>query len=211
MTWRTAQKISGVLTPPEKMTGPTADLVGWLESQPAVGQNNWLLAYAEDGVIWGKMVNGKLTLAHQVRSDLCRPLRRETLLEARLFGEQAEVHLWRSGQEWRACRVTDQPGAGDAFDEVHRLWGNSVDGCQDDFSVVSEPGLISSYVMPLAITPSDFAAMDKGFDTYRPFLLTCRHYFAYDEDTGEAYIALSRLVNLHFESFSAFDKRRKAA
>ena len=44
----------------------------WLAKQQGIGLKGWLLAYADDGVIWGKLVDGKLTLARDVFEEAMR-------------------------------------------------------------------------------------------------------------------------------------------
>lgn len=221
--WRTENKIGYKQPIPSiDTTDVMNNLTDWLEAQPIPGATGWLLAHAEDGVIWGKLVGGKLKLAFQV-NQLATQLRSETLIEARLFSENTEIHLWRTGDGWRACRIEDQDGAGDSFDESHRLWGVRIDtnmahrlwgersnGKQDGFTLLHEPGVGITHTVPLEIEERAFARISTGYDTYRPLVLTCRHYLAYDEETGEAKIAATRLVNLHVEPYSEFSKRRQS-
>lgn len=190
-------------------TDITKDLIGWLEAQPAPGPTGWLLAHAENGVIWGRVADGKLKLATGINQSapvLCL----DTLIEARLFGERAEVRLWRANNGWRACCLEDQVGAGDSFDEFHRLWGIRSNGSQDGFTVLHEPGVGVTHTVPIPVTEDAFAPAHSGFDTYRPLLLTCRHYLDYDQKTGEARIAATRLVNLQVEAYSEYNNRRKS-
>jgi len=220
MSWRNETKIGyRQITLAPDTTGTTAALIGWLEGQPALGKTTWLLAHAEDGVIWGKLVDGRLKLSSQLAESLPQ-LRSETLLEARLFGELAEVHLWRVDNGWCACRVEDQMGTGDAFDEAHRLWGVRIDlakaqqlwdkqsnGTKAGFTLVVEPGAGIAQAVPIEIAAAAFARPGTDFDQYSPLVLTCRHYLAYDAMTGEAKIVANRLVNLQVEPFADFKKR----
>jgi len=220
--WRSESKIGYKLIPNLNITDVTNNLVGWLEAQPRLGATGWLLAHAEEGVIWGKLVDGKLKLASHVNQSAPQ-LRSATLIEARFFGERAEIHLSRTNDGWQACRIEDQHGAGDSFDELHRLWGVRIDtnmarrlwgdqsnGRQAGFTLLHEPGVGITHTVPLDIPESAFAALRSGYDTYRPLVLTCRHYLGYDQDTGEAQIAATRLVGLHVEPYSEFSKRRQS-
>ena len=93
---------------------------------------------------------------------------------------------------------------------AHRLWGERSNGKQDGFTLLHEPGVGITHTVPLEIEERAFAPINTGYDTYRPLVLTCRHYLAYDEETGEAQIAATRLVNLHVEPYSEFSKRRQS-
>lgn len=201
----------------------TENLIAWIEAQSALTPAKWLLAHCEDGVVWGKISEGKLQLSSQLHQSTFTQLQSDTLSELRLFGEQAEVHLWRTPAGWRACRIEDQTGTGDSFDEFQRLWGVRIDldkaqrlwgkqsnGKRDGFTLVVEPGLGIAQAVPLEIAEDAFARTGSDFDTYRPLVLTCRHYLTYDEETGEAQIAATRLVNLHVEPYSEFSKRRQS-
>ncbi|MFN8443271.1 MAG: CRISPR-associated protein Csx19 [Caldilineaceae bacterium] len=220
MSWRNESKNGFTIDLGMDTSQVDKNLFDWLEQQVAQSAETWLLAHAENGVIWGKVRDGKLTEAAQV--DSCSPqLSSTTLLEARLFNLESEIHLWRTDAGWQACRITDKPNSGDAFDEQHRLWGvrldtdkarrlewnRDSDGKQNGFTLLIEPGVGIAHTVPIELSNEDFDRRGE-FDTYRPLILTCRHYLRYDEQTGEAQIAASRLVNLVVEPFAQFEQRR---
>jgi hypothetical protein len=65
--------------------------------------------------------------------------------------------------------------------------------------------------VPVELTEAAFAPLGHDFDTYRPLLLTCRHYLGFDEETGEARIIAMRLIDLKVESFPEFQQKRRAS
>src|SRR5262249_16673186 len=76
------------------------DLRAWLVEQ-ARGDTGklglrWLLAHSDDGVIWGKLRDdGQLYLSSDVFPVRGLSLHSATLQQARLFGEHAELLIWR--------------------------------------------------------------------------------------------------------------------
>ena len=170
-----------------------ANPVDWFEKQPSVGDEAWFLAHADDGVIWGCLQNGQLVTSGVVFSEVSPPLRATTLQQARLFGETAEVRVWRDGNEFRACRLEDQSSAeGEALDEYHILWGKQTEQRKDGFTLVADGRQGLRHAVPLTLT-------EGLFHDDRPLRLTVRHYLAYD-GCGQARIALSRLVALWAEN-----------
>lgn len=144
----------------------------------------WLLAHADDGVIWGELRDDGLHLSGNAFPDVSPPLRAETLQQARLFGPQAEILVWKNDATWHGRLIQD--GAGeveDAFDEMHLLWGTEVEDRQDGFALLREGREGLRHAPPL---PDD---------AQPPIHLKVRHYMAYDAD-GQAYIAYSRLTGI---------------
>jgi len=88
------------------------DAHGWLQEAAHLYKLRWLLAHADDGVIWGAVVgNGAATsLALQPGGP---SLSLETLQAARLFSTAAELLVWRDGRgagargTWHARLVRD--------------------------------------------------------------------------------------------------------
>ncbi len=92
-------------------------LVSWLEEQARALRTPWLLAHADDGVIWGRcdaggLITSRTALEEGGETDPCSPpLRAVTLQEARLFGPTAELLLWRGEQGgWQARVIRDGAG-----------------------------------------------------------------------------------------------------
>ena len=160
----------------------------WL-SQEANANRPFLLAFADDGVIWGKWEQG-LNLAPSDFQGVATQLRGETLQQAFVFGENEEVRLFHDAAgQWAACKTTDVPDQ-DAFDEIHILWGDALIRAKDGFVHLRD--LVQQgmdQILPLDLTQAD---LDKN---EVPRLLV-RHYIEYDKKTGEARVFLSRLVKL---------------
>jgi len=180
----------------------TPDIPAWFAAQSPLGANTWLLAYAEDGVIWGKLENGKLALP---QADT-PPLSPHTLLEARLFGESGEIHIWRTDDGFSACRVTEHEHASGAFDEWQQLWGTESAGTTDGFTQLVDGQEELRHTVPVEIPNANFNPRHPRF---HPARIQTRHYFAIDEKTGVATVALSRLVRVQAESFDEYRKRVK--
>ncbi|MFB8787642.1 MAG: CRISPR-associated protein Csx19 [Potamolinea sp.] len=162
----------------------------WLDKQAKEHGLKFLLAHAEDGVIWGHFKDGKLVTSGDVFSQ-CAKLRSSTLQQCRIFGEKAEVMLWKVGQNWKARLIEDENLSKDDYiPEDQILWGTKpeVELKEKGFILVSDGSQGLKHAVPL--TGITF----KGKDS-RPLRLKVRHYIDYDE-SGVARIYLSRLVKL---------------
>ncbi|HBE19304.1 MAG TPA: TIGR03984 family CRISPR-associated protein [Cyanobacteria bacterium UBA11149] len=164
----------------------------WLNKQAKEHGLKYLLAHAEDGVIWGHFKDGELVTSGDVFSQ-CAKLRSHTLQQCRIFGENSEVMLWKVGQNWKARSIEDgHLSKDDYIPEDQILWGTQSEGQpKQDFTLVSDGSQGLKHAVPL--TGMTF----KGKDS-RPLRLQVRHYIDYDE-SGVARIYLSRLVNLDFD------------
>jgi CRISPR-associated protein (TIGR03984 family) len=173
------------------VTGMEADLADWFCRQPTVGANAWLLAHADDGVIWGEIRDGKLALSGQLFPSVSPPLRVVSLEQARLFGDAAEVRLWKQGKEFRAGRVEDraEPNS-EAFDQQHLLWGTAIEEAKDEFTLLKDASQGLKHAVPLSV-PRDLF----GDRRHRPLRLIVRNYLACDAD-GRVRIAQARLVGI---------------
>lgn len=180
-------------------------LYNWLQTKAKQYQLQYLLAHAEDGVIWGKFdKHGNLTTANPPKDFLPRLeelfpnynlpiLRSHTLQQCRIFGEKAEVMLWKVGQNWKARSIEDgYLSKDDYICEKQILWGTQPEEeHKKGFTLVSDGSQGLKHAVPL--TGITF----KGKDS-RPLRLQIRHYIDYDE-SGVARIYLSRMVNLDFD------------
>lgn len=177
-----------------------SDLKSWLEEQAATYSLKWLLAHADDGVIWGRVDDKALKLSSDVSPKISPPLRNETLQMARLFGVDAELLLWRDGDNaWRARLIKDNvPTKGatyqEAIDERYILWGTEPEDVGGSFTLIRDgvEGLV--HVLPIQVAGK--------YDIHnRPLRLHVRHYLTEDE-LGFVRIATSRLVDLLVEKES---------
>ena len=196
----------GYKSEPLELTGLDTDLVTWLENQAAnsnLGPQVWFLAHAFDGIIWGYVNSvGKLQLSTDTQPSTSPPLALLTLMEARLFGANAEIHLWRNQdlvaeQPFNARCIRDVLGNaeteadGDAFDEYQHLWGTEAEGWYNGFTLLADGQEGLRHAVPIEVPASVF---DEKRASYRPVTLCVRHYLDYRGETGEAYIKSSRLV-----------------
>lgn len=160
------------------------DLQDWAESN-AQDDMGYLLAYADDGVIWGFVdANGRLQLAGSVFPEIDVPLRPRTLQQARLFGPAGELFLWRTEQGFCTRLIADgatKPTT--ALEDNFRLWGSGIE-TRDGFTMMEEGAQGLYHAPPVKIA--------RDGQCY----LKVRHYVQYDENTGQAYISHSRLVDL---------------
>lgn len=165
------------------------ELQSWLDAQARTYQLNWLLAHADDGVIWGELRNDGLHLSGDAFPDISPRLRAVTLQQVRLFGSAAELLLWRDGSIWQSQVIQGrviQDGAGEPceyYDESHLLWGDRVEEQKDGFLLLRQGSEGLCHTPPLPQTAQ------------LPAQLLVRHYLAYDAD-GQAYVAFSRLIAL---------------
>lgn len=175
-------------------TGPN-DLRGWLQEQAKEHNLIYLLAHADDGVIWGAIQkDGALKTSFEAAQGIakvtavCPPLRLQTLQLARLFGKNAELLLWRGGDNVYHARliedVKEESPADwkESYDESHMLWGRRSIALHDGFTLLEDGSQGLRHAVPLA---SDLIKQHVQ--------LIVRHYLA-DEDF--AHVTASRLVAL---------------
>ncbi len=174
---------------PLDLKGFSEDPAEWFLKQPAVGDDAWLLAYADDGVIWGKIENKQLVQACQVFGDTFPRLEATTLHKAHFFGSGAEVRVFRHGDKFRAIRLQEEndPAAA-SYTRSYYLWGDHPIKTKGNWSWLEDGQLGIFQALPLAYPPTA-----KG----REFQLWVRYYLQFEEGHGQASVAASRLVGLH--------------
>ncbi|RUS98583.1 CRISPR-associated protein [Dulcicalothrix desertica PCC 7102] len=164
----------------------------WLEELAETHNLRFLLAHAEDGVIWGEFRDGKLVTSDSAFSYLPK-LRLLTLQQCRAFGTNAEVMLWQSDEGLNGRFIEDKHiTKEDYIPENQILWGTQADEVSNGFTLVSDGSQGLRHAVPL--TNINF---DKSQKLHRPLRLSVRHYVTTDEQTGIARIYLSRLVKLY--------------
>lgn len=158
--------------------------VDMLNAQAASADYKFLLAFALDGVIWGRVENGNLTTD---TTKFAPELRAENLLEARLFGEQGELYIWQTDGIWHSRKLTEGTGENHPYyDEKAILWGTDIDRDKDavnGFIPVREGDLGQRHSLPIPFVEKYKAK------------ITVRHYVDFD-DMGAAFVAISRLVTV---------------
>lgn len=175
------------------------DVREWLQTQANRHRLQWLLAHADDGVIWGKIAeNGQLITADNVAPEVSPPLRLETLQQARLFAEDGELLLWRDGDNGWHARLLRQPADDEpptfteAIDELQILWGTDPKPLGNGFTLMSDGAQGLRHAVPLVVS-------GKYSEENRPLRLWVRHYLK-DDDNGFTRISASRLVDLKLEN-----------
>ena len=162
----------------------------WLEGQAKKHNLRYLLAHAEDGVIWGRFDSARLTTSGDVFDQLAK-LRSQTLQQCRMFGDKCEVMLWKIGKDWKARSIEDTNNQDCLPDEHQILWGTKAEKEKDGFTLVADGQEGLKHAVPLVSIP-----FDQSKNLYRPLRLTVRHYLDEEPNTGIVRVYLSRLVNL---------------
>ena len=175
----------------------TVDLREWIkEKVQSSGYNlKYLLAHAEDGVIWGYFDSQGNLITPTEPEELfpqCKfPFfRYETLQQCRIFGDSEEIMLWRTENDLTAINIKDNQNT-EFITEQQILWGTQAEEVKDKFTLVSDGSQGLRYAVPLPNI--DFNQTEK---LYRPLYLVVCNYIDYDEKTGLARIYLSRIVSL---------------
>ncbi len=178
-------------------------LQDWVTQQAKNYQLLYLLAHAEDGVIWGKfeIATGTLKMAIEVFPECNFPeLRLNTLQQCRVFGKAGEVLLWSSSGKWRSRLILESKASDlvakqqiGLISESQILWGTKgQEKKEDGFTLLSDGSQGLKHAVPLA--GINFEQNEK--ELKRPVKLEIHHYFCYDSD-GVARIFISRLVSLN--------------
>jgi CRISPR-associated protein (TIGR03984 family) len=195
-----SQKFESIDTDPNEIV-----IDDWIRAQARKIGQGWLLAHADDGIIWGKIDSGNLVLigtdeAVQLEIDDV-PLRAETLQTARLFSRQQEIMVWRAdrGAAWQARHIIDDTGDSwvRSFDEAHILWGDTAYAAGNGFTLMEEGAQGMRHAVPLDHVPIPNQPEDGAVKN--PLRLVVRHYLDTDANTGFVRVGLSRLVELKVE------------
>jgi len=157
---------------------PTAnELAEWLNRQATQYALAFALAFADDGVIWGRF-DGAWKWSGDALA-VSPPFRLNTLQQIRLFGADAELFLWRADRNWQGRVIVD--GAGETreyLDELQLLWGAKEGEEKNGFVLRRDRGQGLRHTPPLQIA-------NEG-------KLRIRNYLDYDQD-GCVKIIASRL------------------
>ena len=178
------------------LTPPTNENVReWLAEQMKENKLTFLLAFADDGVIWGRMDKDSLIIAHETSQKEDKKnyteLRGKTLQQAHVFGEKIEVRLFRDEMgEWKALKIEDEGET--IITENQVLWGDKLD--EDEYQP-TDTGFMRLLAERKGIPPQTIPWDKKDFGKEKCVRLEVRHTVKYNED-GEAYIEFSRLAGL---------------
>lgn len=185
------EKINPEQIPPDFADG----VASWLVSQSSrfLGKDEtlYLLAHADDGVIWGRIENDTLAL---LRLEMgVASLRSKTLQQCRVFGTRGELFVWREAEaRWRGrCLVEETAVSYCTLLEEQVLWGDRVLKSRNGFAQIEERRDVGfRQVVPLTVSPDRL-----GVNQQRVLLTVC-HYLSEDGD-GQARLILSRLKKVY--------------
>lgn len=170
----------------------SANLKDWLEAQAQQHQLTYLLAHADDGVIWGHFHQGYLCTSNCVLRQ-SPPLRMETLQQCRIFGPAGEILLWKVDGSWKAGLVTNANT--ETIEEKQLLLGTHGEiHASEGFTVLWDGAQGLKHAVPF--TQIKFQENQKLAQSLH---LLVHHYIHYDQD-GLARITLSRLVDFATDS-----------
>jgi len=170
----------------------------WLVKQMQDNKLTFLLAFADDGVIWGRMDDGALVIAHETSQKEDKKnyteLRGKTLQLAHVFGKDMEIRLFRDEMgNWKFAEIKDD---GKFITESQILWGDKLD---DKDQPVNE-NFTRLKAERKGIPPQILPIERKEYtDSGKYVRLEVHHMVDFDKNTGEAYIKLSRLAWLSAE------------
>ncbi len=162
------------------------ELITWLCDQAKTVQAKYLLAHADDGVIWGRFEAENLRLSGDVFAQVKVDLRPNTLQQARLFGPNGEISLWRvenhpQGSFYWHTEEGKTADPSTLIKENYRLWGEAEE-IKDGFSLMDEGQQGLLHALPIPLLPQQRAT------------LTVYHCIEYPDD--QATITHSRLVSI---------------
>ncbi len=173
-------------------------LRSWIEDQANEHKLLYLLAHADDGVIWGRFDDGNLKIAREVndkRFNQFPTLHLNTLQQCRIFGPAGEVLLWKRSGELKARVLLEADKSIDKeniISEQQLLWGTHGVAQCESFTLLRDGAQGLKHAVPIA--EGLLLAENKKLTPQKPSLKV-NHYIEYDED-GLARISLSRLVDL---------------
>ena len=189
-----ADSVEGAFGDPEA-------LVAWLQTAMREHGLVWMLAHADDGVIWGRFADGRLTTSHDAFPTVSPAPDPRTLRQVRLFSDDKEVFLWRSDEgEWRS-RLLDDTGTGRAgwrLDEEHLQWGDHLQKASDEhgFTLVAEGAQGFRHAVPIPSEETGLSQVGLAAAAHQhPVRLLVRHYLQAEND-GVLRIVRSRLRGL---------------
>ena len=161
-----------------------AALERWLTEKSVELESPWLLAFAEDGVIWGLVEKGELYLSSAEHTKVSPKLRLITLQSLRLFGAEAELLLWREGHGFKARILKEGGGEPRKFRDYELLLWGAAEESQEPagrFRLMTEGAQGFLHAPPVAAQRAKLIARD---------------YLDHDHDTGQALIRWNRLTGL---------------
>lgn len=155
-------------------------------------KHDYLLAFADNGVIWGKMAGEKLITSHDINEEGSPELRGKTLQQAFIFNGEEEIRLFRDEMnQWQARQVKDGD-SDEVIKESQILWGDKLD---KDENQSKDTGFIRLLAERKGMPPQIFPISD-AFDASKNCVRLAVHHLVDYTPDGEAFIAISRLAGL---------------
>lgn len=166
------------------------DLKDWIKAQAKEHKLQYMLAHADDGVIWGHCRIGKLSTSDAVLKQ-SPPLRLMTLQQCRIFAKDGEILLWKTNNTWNARFLVNPLDEDRIIEERQLLWGTHGKKHEaEGFTCLKDGSQGLEHAVPFTEIE-----LDGGGRLTRPVRLVVHHFINYDDD-GLARIVLSRLVDL---------------
>ena len=162
-------------------------LLNHLTTQAQTHGLRYLLAYHDDGVVWGRFENRQWAFSAG-KFAISPPFRALTLQECRAFGPTAELLIWHNNGTLKASILTEGDGSKlERFSQTQLLWGDRMEAQKDGFSLLREGAQDLRHAVPLAL-----ANVKAGEALKARVRLTVYHYIDYEND--QAYVRWSRLT-----------------
>jgi hypothetical protein len=146
-----------------------------------------LLGQAFDGVVWGQIQEGQLTLATDDLLDVGALLRHDTLLNLRLFNREQELRLWRTEEGLQGCLVREAT--------TGRLYEHHQDQA---YELIRQPEA-SPVPAPFVVLHGLAGQCHAPPGQPVPRKLRVRHYLELEPETGLLRLAEHRLLCLEGE------------
>ncbi len=170
------------------------------EAVAEVAGTCWLLAYCDDGVVWGRYdtTQKKWKLSSEPFPHISPNLREDNLQQLRLFGADMEVLIWRAENNFQGRILQDAKDPDEKelhpLKEKRILVGDRIlADPDDDFTLVGDAGG-SHHAVPICCKAEDFV---KSGHPCWPLRLAVKHYLTQDQDTGVVRVTASRLVKVY--------------
>lgn len=141
----------------------------------------WAVLQCSDALVWGVWRDGRWVWASEADPVGIRKPTAATLLEARIFGPEAEALVWRSGGGWAGRRLADDPAVAAALKPICRSL--RFDGDESDKSTLPH-GFVAH------VTTGGRVVVAPGRE------LKTREYLADVDNTGLLRIAATRFVEV---------------
>ena len=184
----------------QSTTGLEENPAGWICNLATANLKNraWLLAFGLSGAVWGVLdptESDRFSLTLGDGFDEAHPpaFMPGGLQEIFIFNQEGQIHAWSIDHIWSAAitKETEQDGVqGDAFDQDLYLWGSRVVEVKAGFCLLREGAQEMYQAVPVDKEPS-IAPDRSGAPRLR-----VRNYLKPDPESGAAYIAATRLVQL---------------